>query len=134
MNFLVSSIFMSTGFVTFMTVIVAIVAILLVVIVLMQRSKSGGGLGGMSGSASESFLGAGASSIMTKFTVALASFFLGVTLILNIISSRIDASGGVKSIAEKNVKTTIGTPSKKTAKKSVAKKSNAKSSSTETSQ
>lgn len=56
---------------------------LLIGIILMQQSKSGGGLGFISGGgATESFLGANASSILVKITTVLAIIFLALCLIM----------------------------------------------------
>ncbi len=63
-----------------------LVALLLIGIILMQQSKSGGGLGGMGGGVTETVFGAGAGNVLTRATVILASVFLGITLVLAIIT------------------------------------------------
>jgi preprotein translocase subunit SecG len=68
-------------------VVEIIVALLLIAIVLIQPSRSGGGLGAMGGGVTEAVLGASAGNILTKGTVIIASVFLGLTLILVIITA-----------------------------------------------
>jgi len=72
--------------ISILTVAEVLVALLLIGIVLIQQSKSGGGLGAMGGAVTESFFGPASGNIMTKITVYLASFFLGLTLVLAIIT------------------------------------------------
>jgi len=70
----------------FLTVVEVIVALLLIGIILIQQSKSGGGLGSMGGGATETVFGASAGNVLTKATVVLAALFLGITLILAVIT------------------------------------------------
>lgn len=59
------------------------VTCMLIGIILLQQSKSGGGLGFLSGGgASESFLGANASTILLKVTTVLVVIFLSLCLIM----------------------------------------------------
>jgi len=78
-----------------LTVIVVLVALLLIGVILIQPSSSGGGLGAVGGGISESVFGAGAGNILTKTTVILASVFLGLTLILAVLSSRVGTDASV---------------------------------------
>ena len=79
-----------------------IVALLMITVILMQQSKSGGGLGSaMGGDMAESMLGAGASSFLAKTTTILATIFLGITLILAVITGqRRSAESVAESVTE----------------------------------
>ena len=61
------------------------VAVLITLVVLMQRSKSGGGLGALAGGATEEVFGSGASNVLSKITVVLATFFLLNTLSISVL-------------------------------------------------
>lgn len=75
------------GFITaLLTILVVITALLLIGIILIQQSKSGGGLGAMGGGMTETVFGASAGNVLTKATVILAAVFLGLTLVLAIIT------------------------------------------------
>ena len=65
-----------------------IAALLLIGIILIQQSKSGGGLGALGGGMTESVFGTAAGNIITKTTVVLAAVFLGVTLVLAVLSGQ----------------------------------------------
>jgi len=72
--------------ISILTVTEVLTALLLIGIILIQQSKSGGGLGAMGGAMTESFFGPASGNVMTKITVYLASIFLGLTLVLAIIT------------------------------------------------
>ncbi|MBT4820608.1 MAG: preprotein translocase subunit SecG, partial [Lentisphaerae bacterium] len=72
--------------VSILTVIEVLTALLLIGIILIQQSKSGGGLGAMGGAVTETFFGPASGNVMTKITVYLAGIFLGLTLVLAIIT------------------------------------------------
>ncbi len=76
------------------------IAILMIAVILLQQSKSTGGLGSMAGDVGENVLGAGASSFFRRFTIVLASLFLGLTLVLAIITGR-RPEGGTWSFGER---------------------------------
>jgi len=69
-----------------LTVFEALIALLLIGIILIQQSKAGGGLGAMGGGMTETVFGASAGNVLTKATVVLASIFLGITLLLTVIT------------------------------------------------
>ncbi|OGV63758.1 MAG: preprotein translocase subunit SecG [Lentisphaerae bacterium RIFOXYB12_FULL_65_16] len=69
-----------------LTVIEVIVAFLLIGVILIQESKAHGGIGLAGGGMTETVLGASAGNVLTKATAILASLFLGITLILAIIT------------------------------------------------
>lgn len=73
-------------FVAILKGVEVIVALLLITVILLQQSKGGGGLGAVGGEVTESVFGASTGNVMTRITVALASVFLGITLLLAIIS------------------------------------------------
>ena len=83
--------------VSVLTIIEVLVALLLIGIILIQQSKAGGGLGAVGGGMTEMVLGASAGNVLTKITVILASIFLGLTLLLNIITGH---RGPGKSVIE----------------------------------
>jgi preprotein translocase subunit SecG len=69
-----------------LTVVEVIVAFLLIGVILIQETKSQGGIGLAGGAMTETVLGASAGNVLTKVTVALASLFLGITLVLAILT------------------------------------------------
>jgi preprotein translocase subunit SecG len=72
------------------------VALLLIGIVLIQQSKDGGFGGGSTfGGLGESIFGGQASDHLTKVTVVLASMFLGLTLLLAVITGRRPMDKGI---------------------------------------
>ena len=75
-------------------------SILLTLLVLMQRPKSEGLGTAFGASMTESLFGAGTSDVLTKLTIGLASFFLGVTLLLAILYSHSTASRVHKELTE----------------------------------
>jgi preprotein translocase subunit SecG len=94
-----------------LTVIEVLVALLLIGIVLIQQSKSGGGLGAVSGGVSETVFGPTAGNVLAKATVVLASCFLGITLILAIITGhRRPGRSVIESLPDKQVSTPAAAP------------------------
>ena len=77
---------MLNAIIVLLTAIDVLAALLLIGIILIQQSKSGGGLTAMGGGMTESVFGAAAGNVLTKGTVTLASIFLGITLILAVIT------------------------------------------------
>ena len=73
---------------TFLIIIHTIVSILLVVVILMQASQ-GGGLSGTFGSTATSALlgGRGAGTFLSKLTTYLAVIFLGLAVVISLIST-----------------------------------------------
>ncbi len=73
-------------------IIHAILAIVLIVIILLQRSDGGalGGIGG--GNFSGMLTGRSSASFLTKFTALVAALFLGNSLLLAILSGKINES------------------------------------------
>jgi len=72
----------------FLIVIHTIVSVLLVIVILMQASQ-GGGLSGTFGSTATSALlgGRGAGTFLSKLTTYLAVIFLGLAIVISLISS-----------------------------------------------
>ena len=72
----------------FLIVIHTIISILLIVVILMQASQ-GGGLSGTFGSNTTSALlgGRGAGTFLSKLTTYLAVIFLGLAVVISLISS-----------------------------------------------
>jgi preprotein translocase subunit SecG len=73
---------------TFLIMIHTIISVLLVVVILMQASQ-GGGLSGTFGSSTTSALlgGRGAGTFLSKLTTYLAVIFLGLAIVISLISS-----------------------------------------------
>ncbi len=73
---------------TFLIIIHTIVSIVLVAVILMQASQ-GGGLSGTFGSTTTSALlgGRGAGTFLSKLTTYLAVIFLGLAIVISLISS-----------------------------------------------
>ena len=84
--------------ITALTSIEVLVALLLIAVVLVQQTKSGGGLGSLGGATTEQVFGAGASNILVKITIVLASVFFVITLGLVTLTSMRQQS---KSVIEK---------------------------------
>ena len=78
---------------------VAIISILLVTVVLMQASQ-GGGLSGISGTQTTNaiFGGRSAGNALSKITTYLAAIFMGLALLISLISS--PGSGSAGSVVE----------------------------------
>jgi preprotein translocase subunit SecG len=98
----------------FLTIVEIILAILIVGIILIQPSKAGGGLGALGGGMTESVLGANAGNVLTKTTSIMAGVFLGITLLLAIISGHRQQGGSVADSPAAVVETTIAKPVEKT--------------------
>jgi preprotein translocase subunit SecG len=75
-----------------LTFLEVLTALLLIGIILIQQSKAGGGLGAVGGGVTETVFGATAGNVLTRGTVILASIFLGITLLLAVITGH--SSGG----------------------------------------
>ena len=78
-----------------LTVVDGMVALLLIGAVLIQQSKDGGFSSSTFGGLGESIFGGQAADHMTKVTVALVSLFLGLTLLLAVITGRRSADTGL---------------------------------------
>ena len=87
----------------FLIIIHTIVSILLVVVILMQASQ-GGGLSGTFGSTTTSALlgGRGAGTFLSKMTTYLAVIFLGLAVVISLVSapSAIEPESILKQEAE----------------------------------
>lgn len=72
----------------FLIIIHTIVSVLLVIVILMQASQ-GGGLSGTFGSSATSALlgGRGAGTFLSKLTTYLAVIFLGLALVISLVSA-----------------------------------------------
>jgi len=88
---------------TFLIIIHTIVSIVLVAVILMQASQ-GGGLSGTFGSTTTSALlgGRGAGTFLSKLTTYLAVIFLGLAIVISLISSpsSLEAESILKQEAE----------------------------------
>ena len=87
----------------FLIIIHTIISILLVVVILMQASQ-GGGLSGTFGSSTTSALlgGRGAGTFLSKMTTYLAVIFLGLAVVISLISapSSVDTESILKQEAD----------------------------------
>ena len=89
----------------FLIVVHTIVSILLVSLVLMQASQGGGLSGTFGGQAASSILGGqGAGNVLSKITGWLAAIFIGLAILISIMSGPNDDSSSslVKKAAEEN--------------------------------
>ena len=88
----------------FLITLHAIISLLLIVVVLMQASQ-GGGLSGLSGGQTTNamFGGRGAGNALSKFTTYLAGIFMGLALLISLISSpRPGSTGSVVEDAQQD--------------------------------
>ena len=88
----------------FLITLHAIISLLLIVVVLMQASQ-GGGLSGLSGgqTANAMFGGRSAGNALSKFTTYLAGIFMGLALLISLISSpRPGSTGSVVEDAQQD--------------------------------
>ena len=89
----------------FLIIVHTIVSILLVSLVLMQASQGGGLSGTFGGQAASSILGGqGAGNVLSKITGWLAAIFIGLAILISIMSGPNDDSSSslVKKAAEQN--------------------------------
>ncbi|MDG1848587.1 MAG: preprotein translocase subunit SecG [Candidatus Marinimicrobia bacterium] len=89
----------------FLIVVHTIVSILLVSLVLMQASQGGGLSGTFGGQAASSILGGqGAGNVLSKITGWLAAIFIGLAILISIMSGPNEDSSSslVKKAAEEN--------------------------------
>ena len=89
----------------FLIIVHTIVSILLVSLVLMQASQGGGLSGTFGGQAASSILGGqGARNVLSKITGWLAAIFIGLAILISIMSGPNDDSSSslVKKAAEEN--------------------------------
>ena len=89
----------------FLIVVHTIVSILLVSLVLMQASQGGGLSGTFGGQAASSILGGqGAGNVLSKITGWLAAIFIGLAILISIMSGPNEDSSSslVKKAAEDN--------------------------------
>ena len=89
----------------FLIVVHTIVSILLVSLVLMQASQGGGLSGTFGGQAASSILGGqGAGNVLSKITGWLAAIFIGLAILISIVSGPNEDSSSslVKKAAEEN--------------------------------
>lgn len=88
---------------TFLIIIHTIVSVLLVAVILMQASQ-GGGLSGTFGSSATSALlgGRGAGTFLSKLTTYLAVIFLGLAVVISLVSlpSSVEPDSILKQEAE----------------------------------
>ena len=96
-----------------LTVVDGMVALLLIGAVLIQQSKDGGFSSSTFGGLGESIFGGQAADHMTKLTVALVSLFLGLTLLLAVITGRRSADKGLAETVATAVAQTPAAVSKK---------------------
>tara|TARA_B100001142_G_C13750311_1_gene429124 strand:+ start:28 stop:375 length:348 start_codon:yes stop_codon:yes gene_type:complete len=88
----------------FLITLHAIISLLLIVVVLMQASQ-GGGLSGLSGGQTTNamFGGRSAGNALSKFTTYLAGIFMGLALLISLISSpRPGSTGSVVEDAQQD--------------------------------
>ncbi len=101
-----------------LTIVEVILALMLIGLILIQPSKAGGGLGAIGGDMTQSVFGAGAATVLSKATTYIAAGFLGVTLLLAIITGHRQVGG---SVAEQIVpEISVETPEKAPEASSVA--------------
>ena len=89
----------------FLIIVHTIVSILLVSLVLMQASQGGGLSGTFGGQAASSILGGqGAGNVLSKITGWLAAIFIGLAILISIMSGPNDDSSSslVRKAAEEN--------------------------------
>ena len=89
----------------FLIIVHTIVSILLVSLVLMQASQGGGLSGTFGGQAASSILGGqGAGNVLSKITGWLAAIFIGLAILISIMSGPNDDSSSslVKKAAEED--------------------------------
>ena len=89
----------------FLIVVHTIISILLVSLVLMQASQGGGLSGTFGGQAASSILGGqGAGNVLSKVTGWLAAIFIGLAILISIMSGPNEDSSSslVKKAAEEN--------------------------------
>ena len=89
----------------FLIVVHTIISILLISLVLMQASQGGGLSGTFGGQAASSILGGqGAGNILSKITGWLAAIFIGLAILISIMSGPNEDSSSslVKKAAEEN--------------------------------
>ena len=89
----------------FLIIVHTFVSILLVSLVLMQASQGGGLSGTFGGQAASSILGGqGAGNVLSKITGWLAAIFIGLAILISIMSGPNDDSSSslVKKAAEEN--------------------------------
>ena len=89
----------------FLIIVHTIVSILLISVVLMQASQGGGLSGTFGGQAASSILGGqGAGNVLSKITGWLAALFIGLAVLISILSGPSDESGSslVKKASEEN--------------------------------
>lgn len=89
----------------FLIVVHTVISILLVSLVLMQASQGGGLSGTFGGQAASSILGGqGAGNVLSKITGWLAAIFIGLAILISIMSGPNDDSSSslVKKAAEEN--------------------------------
>ena len=93
----------------FLIIIHTIVSILLVVVILMQASQ-GGGLSGTFGSTTTSALlgGRGAGTFLSKLTTYLAVVFLGLAIVISLVSA--PSSAELESILKQEAESQSITP------------------------
>ena len=77
--------------------IFVLICLLLVGIILMQSSKTGGMGSGLAGNAAldTAFGGGGADKLLVKITTALATLFMVLSIILNVLSTPDDSGSSV---------------------------------------
>jgi len=89
----------------FLIIVHTIVSILLISVVLMQASQGGGLSGTFGGQAASSILGGqGAGNVLSKITGWLAAIFIGLAVLISILSGPNDESSSslVKKASEEN--------------------------------
>ena len=89
----------------FLIVLHTIVSVLLISVVLMQASQGGGLSGTFGGQAASSILGGqGAGNVLSKITTWLAVIFIGLAILISILSGPSSEAGSslVKKAAEDN--------------------------------
>ena len=79
--------------------IFVLICLLLVGIILMQSSKTGGMGSGLAGNAAldTAFGGEGADKLLVKITTVLATLFMVVSIILNVLSTSDDSGSSVSN-------------------------------------
>ena len=91
--------------------IFVLICLLLVGIILMQSSKTGGMGSGLAGNAAldTAFGGEGADKLLVKITTVLATLFMVLSIILNVLSTSDDSGSSVsqKSVIQGDLDTVV---------------------------
>src|SRR5271170_1988032 len=91
----------------FLTVFMFLDCVILVLLVLLQLPKKEAGAGvAFGGGATDALFGAGSGNVLTKITKYSAGIFFGLAIIMAMIASRQNKTGGAASLTEELMKQT----------------------------